>query len=257
MSSRVLKNDQISLGRPFYIKTSVGFEVVEKNYDEDQEKYSDVLEAEEEMEDPASILERVREEAQKEAEYIIESAKIEASKIIAQAEEEAAGRAANIEKEAAERGYSQGVQKAQSQYENILQEAQSIREQAKAEYKQMLEGLEKDFIEIVLAIARKVIGEEVRINKENILFLIKQAFEKCTNKDEIVLKVSDADYEYVVKNREKLLKMMEGAGKFEIKKDPSLNDASCILETPLGSVNAGADTKLDKIEEEFLKVVGD
>ncbi len=250
MSNRVLKNYQVSLGKPFYIKSTFNYEPPDRHPDEIQEKSCDIMK--EETADYTGILEAAR----KEAEYIIESAKAEASKIKARAEKEAAIRAADIEKEAAEKGYRQGVQEAQNLYESILQEAQSIREQAKAEYRQMMEGLERDFVEIVLAIARKVIGEEIRLNKENILLLIKHAFEKCTNKDEIILKVSASDYEYVMKNRDKLLKMLEGAEVIEIKKDPHLKDASCILETPLGSVNAGVETKLEMIEEEFLRAVG-
>ena len=50
--------------------------------------------------------------------------------------------------------------------------------------------------------------------------------------------------------------MTEGIGNLDIRKDPSLNAGDVIIETPYGTVNAGVSTKLKKIEDAFIKLIG-
>jgi len=96
---------------------------------------------------------------------------------------------------------------------------------------------------------------EISTNKEVILSLIKQAFEKCSSKENVVLKVSNEDYEYVCANKDVIMGQVEGIGELDIKKDSSLKAGGCIVETPYGTIDAGMETKFKKIENAFRDVI--
>ncbi len=245
MSSNIYKNYQINLGIPFTVKSAVNFHTINTvNQNEDIEERME--------ESPEDIIGCAKEEA----ELIIKEAHYETERIIKAAEARANEISAAIEEEARQKGLSDGLEQARMQYEALINEAENIKESAKVEYNKVLAGMEADTVGVILEIARSVIGRELDLDNENVLYLVRQAFEKCINKEKLVLRVSMEDYDYVSDNRNKLLSMTSGIGELEIKGDPSLKRGACMVDTPFGSVDAGADTKMRKIEEGFRQALG-
>ncbi|RCX15512.1 flagellar assembly protein FliH [Anaerobacterium chartisolvens] len=245
MSSNIYKNYQINLGIPFTVKSAVNFHTINT-----VSKNEDIEDSREEI--PEDIISSAKEEA----ELIIKEAHYEAERIIKDAEARANESSAAIEEEARQRGLSEGMEQARMQYEALINEAGDIKQSAKVEYNKVLEGMEADTVGVIIEIAQSVIGRELELDNENILYLVRQAFEKCINKEKLILRVSMDDYDYVSDNKNKLLSMTAGIGELEIKGDPSLKRGACMVDTPFGSVDAGADTKMRKIEECFRQALG-
>ncbi|MDP4092151.1 MAG: FliH/SctL family protein [Bacillota bacterium] len=250
MSSKIFKNYQVNVGLPFQVKSPLNFDTIQKvNF---------VEQAEEEIEHtaPDENPEEIINKANEQAEVIIEEARLEAEKLITNAENELNQLRKAVEEEAWQKGYEDGTEASRKQFESTMTEAEAVREQARADYKTILESAEADTVETILEIAKMVIGMEISFNKEDILYLVKQAFDKCSNKDNMILKVSPEDYEYVIANLDRLKSMLEGAPEFSVKKDASLKNGDCLVETSFGTVNAGVQTKLDNIEKAFRQVMG-
>lgn len=244
--NRILKNRQVNVGNPYEISFA---------YRQDIE---DVREALEEQacavlnDDPEELLNEAREEAERQAGIIIEEARERAEKLL----EEAEGKSLIIKEEARKAGFEEGLSKGKKQYEALLEEAQDVKRKAEADYLQLLGNVEADAIRMIMDIAKKVISHEMEVNSENVLLLVKQAFQKCTNAESAILKVSAEDYDYVSENRDKLVSMLGGVEELEIRKDFSLTRGACIVETAFGTVDAGIETKFGKIEEAFGKLIG-
>ncbi len=250
MSSKIFKNYQVNVGSPFEIKSPLNFDSIKKV---SLNEIEDVTEEEiHRDQDPQELTDKAREQAQ----MIVEEAKREADILISTAESEISALKKTVEGEAWQKGYEDGLNAAQSEYAALLQEAESIKIQAGQDYEKILESIENDTVEVILEIARKVICTEISINKEDILYLIKQAFEKCSNKEGIVLRVSQDDYSFVMDNIDALRSMIQGSPEFEVKKDASLNEGDCLVETLFGTIDAGVQTKIKKIEEAFRKIKG-
>lgn len=250
MYNKVFKNYQVNLGIPMQIKSPINYQNIKK-----VELLDDLDKEEEEeqiQEDPAEIIEN----AKKEAELIVKEAQLEAVRLIELAEKEAQENGRKAYEDACQRGYEEGFGAAKKQYSDLIEEAEFIKEHARVEYLEVLEGIETDIVNLVLDVARKVIDVELSFNREDLVYLIKQAFDRCTNKDNVILKVSPDDYDYLNESRGKLLSTVEGVGELDIRKDSALKPGACVIETPYGSVDAGVQTKLKKIEEAFLEVVG-
>jgi flagellar assembly protein FliH len=249
--NRIFKSSQISVGVPIQIKGPVNYNNIKKA---NNLKF-DVMPNVDDIKETKSydeIIDRAREEA----EAIIKEAESEAVKLIEVAQREGDKLKKSIEDEARKEGFNQGYEEAKRQYENLIEEAEDIKKNAEEEYRELLNGVEKDAVNVILDIAKKVIGEQVSLNKENILEVLRKGFEKCSNKEDITIKVAPSDHDFVVKNREKILSLTDGVGKLDIKKDSSLKAGDCIIETSYGTVDAGVSRKLKKIEDTFIKLIG-
>lgn len=254
-NNKVFKSSQINIGIPVQIKVPINYQNIKRVKDSELEFDSCINKKSEDLDKKCENEKVVLEKARQEAEEIIKEAGLEATKILEEAREKGLELIAEIEEDSRQKGFEQGYEEAKNQYEDLLQEAEFIRENALKEYKEALQGIEKDAVNVILDISRKVIGAEISQNREKIIEMVAQAFERCSNREDITLKVSSADYDFVVEHRERILSMVEGLGQIDIVKDQALKAGALILETPYGSVDAGVDTKLKKIEEAFFKVL--
>ena len=246
--NKVFKNNQVTYGRPFQVNVPFNIQnIVHIDTDSDDEVTENVDAIHELPLEPEDLLENARQEC----DLLIKEAGFEADRLLEQARLDAEKKAADLMEEAWQRGYAEGMEAANAQNESILAEAEQIRQSAAQEHESILQGLEAEMVELVLKIAHKAVAGELATNRDVILQLIGDALPNCSNKNGAVLKVSPADCDYLNDNNDKLITIAEGADGLEIKKDSSLKPGDCIIETPLGSVDAGVNTRLDKIEEAF------
>ena len=165
--------------------------------------------------------------------------------------------AARLREQARSEGEAVGREEGRAAYDALMHEAQRLRDEAIEEYAKLMDGAERDALELVLGIAKKVIGEEITHNRDSLLSIVKDAFAHCTNKDNVVLKVSPEDYDNILANRDRLLSMVEGLDKLEIKRDLSLAPGACHIETPFGNLDAGAQARFSKIEDKFYRILSE
>lgn len=238
----------MTYGRPYQIKIPVNLQTfVEDEPDEDIQLQFEA----EEVESPEQILEKAREEAA----FIIKEAEYEAARIMEDARAEAERNTKAVLEEAWQKGYDEGNESAKEQYSSLITEAESVMESALVEHDKVLADIETEIIDLVTEVSARVIGSELSSNKESIISLIKLAIEKCSNKNNLILKLAPGDYEYIMENRDRLNMMVQGAGEMEVRLDQSLESGSCLLETPFGSVDASAHTRMRKIEEAFRDIL--
>ncbi len=238
MYNRVFKNNQVTYGRPYPIKVQVAPHDFADMDDDTEKNDSDAS-------DPEEMLEKARQKC----DVMIKEAGLEADRLLEQARQKAEQESGAIAEEAWQRGYAEGMAAAAEQNRSILEEAQKIKESAAEEYESILAGMEADIVELVIKTARKAVAGELASNRDVILQLVASALSECSNKNGAVIKVCPEDGKYLEENRERLAAMTEGADGLEIKPDSMLKPGDCIVETPLGSIDAGAGTRLDKIEE--------
>ena len=248
MYSKVFKNSKITYGVPFQVKIPINFQNINNNDGYDDSEMSD---EQMDSDNPDSVIKNAREEAKnikKEAEY-------EAVRIIKKAEDDAEKKVCGLEEEAWQKGYGEGLEAAAKNYEELTAQAEALKKSAEEEHETVLAGMEAEIVDMVLEIARKVVGTELSTNRDCILNLVVQALEGCTNRNNIILKVSSEDFDYIMENKDRLYSSVESASEIEIKKEMTLKQGSCILDTSYGSIDGSAGTKLAKIEDAFKKLL--
>lgn len=243
--NKIVKNSQVTYGMPFQLKETL-------NYYNPQLVETVALITETQNRSPEiDFASEMIEKARKESDAIIRSAECEAERILQTAERDAEQKAKAIMEDAWSKGYNEGISSAGEEYEVKMQAALELKQEAEKEHEEMLRGMEKEIIDMALEIARKVIGDEIQVNQENMLLVAKQAIEKCSNKNSMVIRVSRDDYDYMNENSDMLLANVQGTDNIEVKMDLSLKPGDCNIDTPFGSVDAGVQTKLKKIEAAF------
>ncbi len=240
MYSRVFKNNQVTYGRPYQIKMPVGMDNLQ-----DMTENADAEDEAAVTSDPEVMIENAR----KKCEKMISDAEAEAAKLLDEARSKADMEAAAIKEDAWQRGYAEGMEAAAEQSKALLEEADRIRQTAAEDYESILAGMEADILELSVKIARKAVAGELTANRDVILQLAASALKECSEKNSAVIRVSPSNAEYLKENMDRLAAMAEGAGDAEIKADSAMKPGDCIIETPLGNIDAGAETRLDKIEE--------
>ncbi|MGE5613340.1 MAG: FliH/SctL family protein [Bacillota bacterium] len=241
MYSKVFKNNYVTYGEPFHVKIARHLENTSEGAD------SGNIDDLPSSDDPEKMIERARQKC----EQMIREAEQEAGRILDVARKEAEKKAGEVTEEAWQRGYAEGLDAAARQSSDLLAEAEKIRNDAVEEYKSLMAGMEAEVIELVMDVSRKAVAAELTVNKDVIIQLVRDALQNCSNKSGAILRMSPADYEYIMENEDRFNSMVEGADNLNIKPDAALKPGDCIVETALGDLDAGASTRLDKIEEAF------
>ncbi len=251
-NNKVFKNNQVNVGMPFQIRAPITYQPpIRKNLNIKLD--SDEVDEQDEI-DYKALGEEIVSKAKIEADLIIREALLEAKEMVTKAASEIEELKNQAIDEAKKEGYDEGLSQAKQEYEQLIVEAHEIKEQAGVEYKKVLDSLETDAVNTILEISKKVISQELEC-KQNILLLVKDAFERCSKDQKVVLKLSEQDYDYVIENRDELVLMLERSEEIEIKKDMSLKEGGCVIDTSFGSIDASASAKFDKIEDDFKSIL--
>lgn len=272
MFSKVIKSCNISIGTPYIVEENFDVEesgnvLKENTLDYKDSNESEANESESNFEMANVYAKSILEEAEKKAKLIITEAERKAADILDKAEKERIDSKKAFElakKKGYEEGYNEGykigydesIRIVKNEYEQELKDIRSIKENALMEYKELLEGAEEEVLNLIIDIAKRVINKELT-NRETLLGIIKDAFEKCLEEKEATLCLSPDDYDYY---SERIGELKQIAGKvinLHLKRDSSLKPGGCVIETSHGSINASVENKIKKIEEAFKAAVGD
>lgn len=232
----------MKIGIPKHIKSNTP--VIRKI---EEPKHIDVSQIKDLEEESANIIE----DAKKMYLRIIEEANLEAQKILETANREREEIHLNSAKKGNAEGYASGQAKGLNQAEAIIQQAAELKLKLDERSKSIYKEAEIEIMEMVLDIARKVIGEELTQNPDILVSLIKKALDKCAFKEKLSIRVSEHDYDYVNENKDRIVILTEGINDLEILCDKALKMGSCIVETQAGEINSGITVQLNEIEKAF------
>jgi flagellar assembly protein FliH len=158
---------------------------------------------------------------------------------------EAEGRAAGYEA-----GYAEGLQRAAAEQAALTEQLASVVASARVVARGFTAGLEARVVDLVLAVARKVIEREVRLDRAIVLNVIRAALEEIQEHTTVEVRVHPDDYELVVAQWERLARTpLAQRSQFVV--DERVGRGGCVIDMPFGQLDAQLDTKLAQIVETF------
>lgn len=242
--SKVVKSSEIKVGGPIEIAHRKIGQVIPKNNQNVQPK----------NEEPEVSKESIDELALKQHDKIISNANSEAKKIIENAKKEAEKLKKQIYNTSREEGYNKGYYEISEKAEELLKEAESIKDNAQKHYNELIRSSEKDIIELVLSISRKVIGDELKSRKDVVVSLTKNILKEYNDVELVTIKVSEDDYSCINENIQKIKDDSSYSGEITIRKDPQVEKGTCILESESGIEDGSVNEKLKNIEELIFSI---
>ena len=176
-----------------------------------------------------------------------------------QAIREAAVEADRLKTKAAEEGTAEGhatglrqgldaaKQQMAAQLQQTCDQCNAMVATAEQEARQILQEAEPKIIELVMAISRKVITDEVETRPTVVLELVRGALARVRDQNQIIIHVSPDDYEFIMQSRRTLQAVVGAEQTLTVTADAVLGRGGCLIETSFGTVEAGIDTQLDSI----------
>ena len=175
--------------------------------------------------------------------------KKEAEDILRKAQE----KADLLEREAYEKGFTQGEKdglelgerkglKQVESIESLLGKMNSLKQEIIGHY-------EKEILELVFAIAQKVVHQQVKSDDKAIQGTILRAMKLAAEKSEIIVKVNPEDFDYVERLRPEFLAAIKELKALTVTSDASITRGGCFLESPYGDVDGRVETQLEKIHQ--------
>ena len=203
-------------------------------------------------------------------EELVQAAKQQAAELLAQANQEINEMKVRAERETAQEaerikaataeaakkqghatGLQQGLDEAKRQMADQLKQTADICNAmvaaAEQESSRVLLEAEPKIIELVLAISRKIICDEVEERPAVVLGLVRGALERVRDQNQIIIHVSPEDYEFILQSRQLLQTVVGAERSLTLTADAVLGKGGCLIETSFGTVEAGIDTQLESI----------
>jgi flagellar assembly protein FliH len=155
------------------------------------------------------------------------------------------------EQESYARGVAEGIQKGtEIQKNENLKPLQSlanvIMELSEAKEK-IIEGAEKQIIQLSLAVAEKIIRLEVTTNREVILGVLKEAIRNIVDRENMKIHVHPDDLRYIMEINPDFIKSFDGMKNVAFEEDRTVGQGGTLIETQFGEVDA-------RIEQQYQEI---
>lgn len=159
----------------------------------------------------------------------------------------------DIEHDAYEKSFAQGEKdgfefgekkaiKVLEDIENLFSEIDGIKHDILNQY-------EREIIDLIFAVAEKIVHHEVTSKPSAIKNAIFDALELAVEKSKVVFNVNPDDYDYVEKLRPEIFNQNKGLKSIVVNSDPGVSRGGCYLETSYGNIDATIESKLEKIRQ--------
>jgi flagellar assembly protein FliH len=149
--------------------------------------------------------------------------------------------------EGEKKGFDLGAQKIKpllSSIEEALIQLNKIREET---YQQ----IEKEVVELALAIAQKVICHEIATDRETVVCVAKEALAKVDDPGKIKIKMSPTDLQFINETKYQLSNLISDIDNVTLEAEDSIQSGGCVIETDIGEIDARIEKQLQAVEESF------
>ncbi len=160
-------------------------------------------------------------------------------------------------KHAYERGHAEGFRKGIEKREKelaamaealkkLLLEVENIR-------RSILERGEARVLNLVIAVARKIIRQEMATDRDVILGVLREAVKNVLDRDRIKIRLNPLDHERMSKLTPALIAGFEGIRSIALEADEAIGPGGAVIETAFGEIDATIEQQLEEILNAFMQ----
>jgi flagellar assembly protein FliH len=196
----------------------------------------------------------IKQRAEEEAQRIISEAQIRANEIeieirqSLEAERNEAREQGRVE--GRESGYSDG----KAEVDRLIERTQVVLERAQNKRGEILSETEKEIVDLVLLISRKVIKVISEHQHDVVVYNVIEALRKVKSKGTVIIRVNLADLKLATEHKQDFINVMEGAQSVQVVEDSSVDSGGCIIETDFGEIDARIASQLAELESKILEI---
>ena len=197
-----------------------------------------------EQEDPEP---EVPEETAEDIEKMKQDALDEIEQVKAIAREEIENLRADAKKEGYEEGYNEGKEQAEAEYAEKMAALKEQEENLNRDYNELVKELEPKMVDVITGVYTKVFGDNFFNQRDVMVALISKALSSLGINEEIIIHVSDKDYNMLLGVKQQIFEWTNFTKEPEIRPEESLKPGEARVETPYGIMDCGIDTELKEL----------
>ena len=158
-------------------------------------------------------------------------------------------------KQAYAEGFAQGERDAQAlgeqrmaplvaTLENMMTELTAMRQKSQTQ-------IENEVVELALHIGRKVIGHELKTNRNAVAAIVREALKYVEDPEKICIRLNPADIQQLQNAQIDIGSTGRHGDRIQFKEDRSIEAGGCLVQTEYGEIDARVEEQLRTIEEAF------
>jgi flagellar assembly protein FliH len=149
------------------------------------------------------------------------------------------------------RGEKAGIESGNEKFESVVNSInKALSELIKIRQDIYLET-EQEIVKLALAIARKVVCNEIRVNKDTVVNVVKEAVKKVEGNEKVKVKLSIKDFQFIKSEKPATIDKISNIENVDFKMCESISDGACIIETESGDIDARIEKQFQAVEEAF------
>jgi flagellar assembly protein FliH len=140
-------------------------------------------------------------------------------------------------------GYEEGLRQARDEQQAAVVRVAALVGAARAEATELVRGLERQVVELSLALAEKLVAREIRIDPGLVLGVVASALDEAREATVVRVLVSSPDYPLVAEHWAELDRSAMGQACLLVA-DERIEPGGCLIETTTGQIDAQPATRL-------------
>lgn len=150
-------------------------------------------------------------------------------------------------------GYKQGLAEGAREMEEQKERLETMIEELSGYRERKFHDLFPSIVELAIEIARKVLGEELKSDREAVIQVAKEAMGKLNDGEEnVTIRVNPEDYEIFISNIPRI-KAGKELKNLEVEPSASISPGGCYIETSRGEIDGRIEEQLDVISDVLRK----
>lgn len=146
-------------------------------------------------------------------------------------------------------GKEQGLKEVEAKYHFLTEMIGKL----KTVEEDLINCAQAEVIQLSLAVAKRIIGEEIQKKPEKIQEFVREALEKMNPADKILIRLHPVDKATLTQGVGAVIQEASKLKTIRFEADPGLQPGECIIETPGKMVDGRFDSQLALFGEAFLK----
>jgi flagellar assembly protein FliH len=216
--------------------------------------YDAKMEAFDETRKQADEAQAVKQNAEDIAQRIIEDAKTRAQQLEDEMRQTLTAERADALEQGKTEGKDEGYADGKKEVDRLIERTHVILKRAKEKRGEILKKTEKEIVDLVLLITRKVIKVLSENQRSIIIQNVIEALRKVKSKGSVIIRVNLSDLELATEHKQDFINVMEGAKSVLVMEDSSVDKGGCIIETDFGEIDARIASQLAELESRILEI---
>jgi len=158
------------------------------------------------------------------------------------------------EQDAYAKGHAEGLKSQNKDIAAKLEILAAITKTIPQIKKDILAKGEEQMVKLAVAIAEKILQQEVSTRKEIILDVLKAALKNIAETEGMKIRLNPQDFRYMMEVKKDFLQSFDGIRNIVFEEDSSIKRGGAVVETMFGEVDARLENQLKEIKAALLQI---